>query len=200
MRSTAAFCTASRGEAAELAAVALPAPRAASENERLPRAAVRPIETCCACGLLEQWREDALLLAALSTPRRIWSSSMLSNSALKLPLPKPSSPLRWMNSKKIGPSWFSLKICSSSASFLPSIRILRVLQLGHVSRRGPGCACRPARSRCRCVSSSVTPLARSASTVRVEVVGAHRDVLDAFALVHVQVLPGSGRPVPCPLR
>jgi hypothetical protein len=25
-----------------------------------------------------------------------------SNSALKLPSPKPSSPLRWMNSKKIG--------------------------------------------------------------------------------------------------
>src|SRR3546814_3993518 len=30
-----------------------------------------------------------------STPRRIWSRSMLSNSALKLPSPKPSSPLRW---------------------------------------------------------------------------------------------------------
>ena len=31
---------------------------------------------------------------------------MLSNSALKLPSPKPSSPLRWMNSKKIGPMTF----------------------------------------------------------------------------------------------
>jgi hypothetical protein len=31
-----------------------------------------------------------------STPRRIWSRSMLSNSALKLPSPKPSLPLRWM--------------------------------------------------------------------------------------------------------
>jgi hypothetical protein len=28
---------------------------------------------------------------------------MLSNKALKLPSPKPWSPLRWMNSKKIGP-------------------------------------------------------------------------------------------------
>src|SRR5262245_22558758 len=61
----------------------------------------------------------------LSTPLRIWSSSMDSNSALKLPSPKPSSPLRWMNSKKIGPSWFSLKICSRSSPGLPSIRILR---------------------------------------------------------------------------
>src|SRR3990167_611939 len=39
-----------------------------------------------------------------STPRRIWSRSMLSNSALKLPSPKPSSPLRWMNSKNTGPT------------------------------------------------------------------------------------------------
>ena len=40
---------------------------------------------------------------------------MDSNSALKLPSPKPSSPLRWMNSKNTGPSWFSEKICSSSS-------------------------------------------------------------------------------------
>ncbi len=37
------------------------------------------------------------------TPRRSWSSSIDSNSALKLPSPKPSLPLRWMSSKKIGP-------------------------------------------------------------------------------------------------
>ena len=48
-----------------------------------------------------------------STPRRIWSSSIDSNRALKLPSPKPSLPLRWMISKKIGPIWFSVKICSS---------------------------------------------------------------------------------------
>jgi hypothetical protein len=39
-----------------------------------------------------------------ATARRgIWSRSMLSNSAVKLPSPKPSLPLRWMISKKIGP-------------------------------------------------------------------------------------------------
>src|SRR5476651_2374619 len=32
--------------------------------------------------------------SAHTTPRRIWSSSMDSNSALKLPSPKPSLPLR----------------------------------------------------------------------------------------------------------
>src|SRR4051812_36781558 len=68
-----------------------------------------------------------------STPRRIWSSSIDSNSALKLPSPKPSSPLRWMNSKKMGPSWFSLKICSSSAPFLPSTRILRFFRSATLS-------------------------------------------------------------------
>src|SRR6266404_7992939 len=36
-------------------------------------------------------------------PRRIWSRSMLTNSARKLPWPKPSSPLRSMISKKMGP-------------------------------------------------------------------------------------------------
>ena len=51
---------------------------------------------------------------AFSTPRRIWSSSIDSNSARKLPSPKPSSPLRWMNSKKIGPSTVPEKICSST--------------------------------------------------------------------------------------
>ena len=33
---------------------------------------------------------------------------MLSNSALKLPSPKPSLPLRWMISKKIGPIFFEI--------------------------------------------------------------------------------------------
>src|SRR3546814_4378516 len=41
-----------------------------------------------------------------STPRFIWSRSMLSNRAWKLPSPKPSLPLRWMISKKIGPNAF----------------------------------------------------------------------------------------------
>ncbi len=48
-----------------------------------------------------------------STPRRTWSRSIDSNSALKLPSPKPSSPLRWMNSKNTGPIRVSEKICSS---------------------------------------------------------------------------------------
>src|SRR6185437_5109555 len=54
------------------------------------------------------------LAFAGSTPRRIWSSSIDSNSALKFPSPKPSLPLRWMISKKIGPIMFSVNICSSS--------------------------------------------------------------------------------------
>ena len=69
-----------------------------------------------------------------STPRRIWSSSMLSNSALKLPSPKPSLPLRWMISKKIGPITFWVKICSSRPC--PSRRAVHqdapLLQLGDV--------------------------------------------------------------------
>jgi len=65
-----------------------------------------------------------------STPRRIWSSSMLSNSARKLPSPKPWSPLRWMISKKIGPMTVCVKICSSSSfgapwCVAPSIRMRR---------------------------------------------------------------------------
>src|SRR5260370_1020343 len=57
---------------------------------------------------------------SVSTPRRIWSSSIDSNSALKLPSPKPSSPLRWMNSKKIGPMALPEKICSSTLVWPPS--------------------------------------------------------------------------------
>ena len=52
------------------------------------------------------------------TPRRSWSSSMDSKSARKLPSPKPSLPLRWMISKKIGPMTFRVKICSR----MPSLR------------------------------------------------------------------------------
>ena len=46
---------------------------------------------------------DSSIRASI-TPRRSWSRSSDSNSALKLPSPKPSSPLRWMNSKNTGPS------------------------------------------------------------------------------------------------
>ena len=64
------------------------------------------------------------------TPRRTWSRSIDSNSALKLPSPNPSSPFRWMNSKKTGPRTVSEKICSSSRglppSVLPSTRMPRV--------------------------------------------------------------------------
>jgi len=60
----------------------------------------------------------------LTTPRRIWSSSIDSNSALKLPSPKPSSPFLWMISKKIGPITVFVKICSSSPPVgPPSIRM-----------------------------------------------------------------------------
>ncbi len=65
-------------------------------------------------------------LSACTTPRRIWSSSMDSNKALKLPSPKPLSPLRWMISKKIGPITVSVKICSSlppCSVGAPSIRV-----------------------------------------------------------------------------
>src|SRR5260370_3411940 len=66
---------------------------------------------------LHRVRDTTVFYAApfsVSTPRRIWSSSIDSNSALKLPSPKPSSPLRWMNSKKIGPMALAEKICSST--------------------------------------------------------------------------------------
>src|SRR5690606_17227078 len=64
--------------------------------------------------------------SALSTPRRIWSASMLSNRARKLPSPKPSLPLRWISSKKIGPMALVVKICSSRPCPLvgaPSMRM-----------------------------------------------------------------------------
>lgn len=61
---------------------------------------------------------------------------MLSNRALKLPSPKPSLPLRWISSKKIGPITSLVKICSSSSLsaprwVAPSIRMRRA-QLGDV--------------------------------------------------------------------
>src|SRR5690349_2211336 len=59
--------------------------------------------------------------SACSTPRSIWSRPMLSNSALKLPSPKPSSPLRWMNSKNTGPTCGCVKICSSRRCLPPSV-------------------------------------------------------------------------------
>ena len=74
------------------------------------------------------------LMTSSSTPRRIWSRSIDSNSALKLPSPKPSSPLRWMNSKNTGPSSVSEKICSSRRGLPPSVAAVEQdaarLQLG----------------------------------------------------------------------
>ncbi len=81
---------------------------------------------------------DHAASSTFSTPRRIWSSSIDSNSALKLPSPNPSSPLRWMNSKKIGPIALAEKICSStlvwppSTTPSPSIRMPFALQPRHV--------------------------------------------------------------------
>src|SRR5205823_8562407 len=49
--------------------------------------------------------------AGLRTPRRTWSSSIDSNRARKLPLPKPSSPFLWIISKKIVPIIVLVKIC-----------------------------------------------------------------------------------------
>ena len=54
-----------------------------------------------------------------SAPRRSWSSSIERNSAVMLPSPKPSSPLRWMNSKNTGPTMSWLKICISNRGWPP---------------------------------------------------------------------------------
>src|SRR5690606_31307248 len=57
---------------------------------------------------------------AFSTPRATWSASIDSNSALKLPAPKPSSPFLWMNSKKIGPITVFENTCSRMRVSPPS--------------------------------------------------------------------------------
>src|SRR6185312_15059145 len=72
-------------------------------------------------------------LKGQSTPRFIWSRSMLSNSAWKLPSPKPSLPLRWMISKKIGPIAFWVKICSSRRCLVSASASIRIL---FFARRG----------------------------------------------------------------
>ena len=46
---------------------------------------------------------------------------MDSNSAWKLPAPKPALPLRWITSKKIGPNRFSVKICSKQSLLLIAV-------------------------------------------------------------------------------
>jgi len=56
-------------------------------------------------------RDHAAFSTFSTPPADLRPSSIDSNSALKLPSPKPSSPLRWMNSKKIGPIAFAEKIC-----------------------------------------------------------------------------------------
>src|SRR5690606_27686317 len=63
---------------------------------------------------------------AYSTPRSIWSRSIDSNSAWKLPSPKPSLPLRWMISKKIGPNAFLPKICSSLRCLVSGSASIRI--------------------------------------------------------------------------
>jgi hypothetical protein len=56
---------------------------------------------------------------------------MDSNSAVKLPSPKPSLPLRWMISKKIGPMLVSVKICSSSFFLVSGSASIRMRFLRH---------------------------------------------------------------------
>src|SRR5690606_4386040 len=70
---------------------------------------------------------------AQSTPRFIWSRSIDSNSAWKLPSPKPSLPLRWMISKKIGPNALVVKICSSRRDLVSMSASSRIL---FFARRG----------------------------------------------------------------
>ena len=154
------------------------------------------------CGLGRRRRPRGYSLDALSqrsvltTPRRIWSSSIDSNRALKLPSPKPSSPLRWMISKKIGPITVLVKICSSRPpSGPPSSRIRLLAQSGQVF----AVAGQPLVDQFVVGVRRVEELgsaARSASTVAVDVAGAQRDVLDALAVVRVQVLLD----LPLPLR
>src|SRR3954447_3659307 len=79
--------------------------------------------------------------STFSTPRRIWSSSIDSNSALKLPSPKPSSPLRWMNSKKMGPIALAENICSSTLVWPPSTTPSPSIRMPFFCRRATSSPC-----------------------------------------------------------
>jgi hypothetical protein len=96
--------------------------RDVSASEDFSRTAVRNPHPALRATLPTRGRDKKEYAASstFSTPLRIWSSSIDSNSALKLPSPNPSSPLRWMNSKKIGPIALAEKICSSTLVWPPS--------------------------------------------------------------------------------
>src|SRR4249919_669462 len=102
-----------------------------------------------------------------STPRRIWSRSMLSNSAWKLPSPKPSLPLRWMISKKIGPIAFWVKICSSLRCLVSGSASIRILLRARRGTSSPwfGTRWSITSKYVSGVSRNSTPCARIASTV-----------------------------------
>src|SRR5690606_11134276 len=105
--------------------------------------------------------------AAYSTPCCIWSRSMLSNRAWKLPSPKPSLPLRWMISKKIGPSALVVKICSSLRCFVSGSASIRILFLASRSTSSPWSGIRWSITSkyASGVSRNSTPASRIASTV-----------------------------------
>src|SRR4249919_647416 len=102
-----------------------------------------------------------------STPRFIWSRSMLSNSAWKLPSPKPSLPLRWMISKKIGPIAFWVKICSSLRCLVSASASIRILFFARRATSSPWLGTRWSITSkyVSGVSRNSTPCARIASTV-----------------------------------
>ncbi len=147
------------------------APAAASSG----RAAGRPGRPRSRTGCRSRTGSRCLTIIAMAncvltviTPRRIWSSSIDSNSAWKLPLPKPSLPLRWMISKKIGPNMFSVKICSSMPSSVSDIAVDQdavLAQPRQVLAVVRARACRPARNRSRSCPGTRRRAARSCSTV-----------------------------------
>ena len=114
---------------------------------------------------------------------------MDSNNALKLPSPKPSFPLRWMISKKIGPMTFGVKICSSTpSSFAPiavdenaaAAQLVDVLAVAGDARVDAF------------VIGVRRVLERDAAAAQhidgaIDVVGGQRDVLDALAAIFAQV-------------
>ena len=104
----------------------------------------------------------------LNTPRRIWSQLDRFEQRRKLPSPKPSLPLRWMISKKIGPMTFCVKICSSSPrpSRVAVDQDARACAARRGSRRGPARARRRPRNRCPACPGTARRCARSTSTVR----------------------------------